>query len=114
MRRRLLSWSSYSRRHTDIQQNCDFCILLKLFPTSGATSASTTVLDLGFGWPVIVLDNVRSEGRVILTHLKLFFISRSLPMTSTGVEAPVIFWISGSWIVSCVALIVGVNIPLRA
>ena len=30
------------------------------------------------------------------THLKLFFISRSLAITSTGSVSPVAFWISGS------------------
>jgi len=35
--------------------------------------------------------------RVLLTHLKLFFISLSLAITSTGSVFPVTFWISGSY-----------------
>ncbi len=35
------------------------------------------------------------------THLKLFFISRSLVMMATGSVSPVAFWISGSWVLVC-------------
>lgn len=62
MRRSLLwSWSSYSRRHDHVQRNCDLYSAQAFPGPSGATSTSTTVLDLGFGWPVIVLDDVWSE-----------------------------------------------------
>lgn len=51
------------------------------------------------------IDSANSISRLallasLLTHLKLFFISRSFAITSTGSVLRVAFWISGSWLLS--------------
>lgn len=43
------------------------------------------------------IESVKLEDvKEILTHLKLFFISRNFVITATGSVSPVTFWISGS------------------
>lgn len=79
------SWPSYW-----ISSDC-FCIIAKykdmclpyIFAYGGGLDRNLACVE-------------ESSNSIVLTHLKLFFISRSFAITSTGSVFPVAFWIMGS------------------